>query len=96
VAGHSRADLDKLFGDWRWNGIVVRGETFEVKRDGFLNVNGRFRSGLTLRDATGERWNFRDKHSILILLNQHTILHEFSSEYIFGILFVNGKRRIKI
>jgi hypothetical protein len=71
----SRSTFDKLFGDWWWNGVVVGGETFEVKRDCFLNVRGGFRSGLTLRDATGKRWNFRNKYSVLILLDQHTVLH---------------------
>lgn len=44
-----------------WNRIVVSGQTFEVKRDCFVDVRGGFRSGLTLRDATGKGWDLRDK-----------------------------------
>jgi hypothetical protein len=38
--------------------------------------------------STGERWDFRDKYFSLILLNPHTILHEFPCGYILGISFV--------
>ena len=74
----------------------MSGQAFKVERDCFFDVSGGFRSGLPLGDATGKRWNFRDKYSILILLDQHSVLHYVTSDSIFGISFFNGKPNFTI
>src|ERR1051326_7400820 len=75
VRGESIQKLIELLRDRRRDRLAVRREAFEIDGYRLSDVLQSLRACRALRDAPRQRRYFRDEHAVLVLLNQHAILH---------------------